>query len=157
MQILRSYRALYVATFALAALSTRAADTTTQTPPPPAASPQTISNLTAMVRQAEADAAAKEEAEKKAAKGKFSQATTNTLAAKEPATKAKAEKAKSGQATTNAPVVKKGVMVKPIEGPPLPISADKDQRLQELLKRYKADQLTPEQYQTERAKILAEP
>ena len=177
MQILRCYRALCVATFALAALSTRADDTTTQAPPPTAASPQTISNLTAIVRQAEADAAAKEEAEKKADKSKFSQATTNTPAVKEPATKAeaeakkkadakarkeaeakaKAEKGKSGQATTTAPVVKKGIMVKPIEGPPLPISADKDQRLQELLKRYKADQLTPEQYQTERAKILAEP
>lgn len=172
MQILRCYRALCVATFALAALTMRADNFTTQAPPPTAASPETISNLTAIVRQAEADAAAKEVAEK----GKLSQATTNAPAAKESAkaeaeakkkadakarkeaeAKAKAEKGNSGQAMTIAPVVKKGGMVKPIEAPPLPISADKDQRLQELLKRYKADQLTPEQYQTERAKILAEP
>jgi hypothetical protein len=45
----------------------------------------------------------------------------------------------------------------PLEGPPLPISSQKEQRLYELLQRYKADQVTPEQYQTERAKILAGP
>jgi hypothetical protein len=45
----------------------------------------------------------------------------------------------------------------PVEGPPLPISAAKDQRLQELLRRYKADEITPEQYHQQRAKILAEP
>ncbi|HTL17706.1 MAG TPA: hypothetical protein VL793_10740, partial [Patescibacteria group bacterium] len=45
----------------------------------------------------------------------------------------------------------------PLEGPPLPISSEKHQRLNELLQRYKADQVTPEQYQAERAKILAGP
>ena len=45
----------------------------------------------------------------------------------------------------------------PLEGPPLPISADKHARLDELLQRYKQDQVTPEQYQVERAKILAGP
>jgi 2-oxoglutarate dehydrogenase E2 component (dihydrolipoamide succinyltransferase) len=45
----------------------------------------------------------------------------------------------------------------PLEGPPLPISSEKQQQLRELLQRYKADQVTPEQYQTERAKILAAP
>jgi hypothetical protein len=44
----------------------------------------------------------------------------------------------------------------PLSAPPLPISAAKDQQLQALLQRYKADQITPEQYQAERAKILAE-
>jgi hypothetical protein len=43
----------------------------------------------------------------------------------------------------------------PLEGPALPISADKVQRLHALLDQYKADQISPEQYQTERAKILA--
>lgn len=41
--------------------------------------------------------------------------------------------------------------------PPLPISADKEQRLQDLLVKYRADQITPEQYHTQRAAILAEP
>jgi hypothetical protein len=45
----------------------------------------------------------------------------------------------------------------PLEGPALPISSEKQQRLGELLQRYKADQVTPEQYQVERAKILAGP
>jgi hypothetical protein len=39
--------------------------------------------------------------------------------------------------------------------PPLPISEEKHQKLQELLTRYKADQITPEEYQKERAAILA--
>jgi hypothetical protein len=43
----------------------------------------------------------------------------------------------------------------PLEGPALPISADKVQRLHALLDQYKADQISPEQYQTERARILA--
>jgi hypothetical protein len=46
---------------------------------------------------------------------------------------------------------------KPLEGPPPPVSADKQQRLHELLGRYQADQLTPEQYHQERAKILESP
>ena len=45
----------------------------------------------------------------------------------------------------------------PLEGPPLPISSTKQHALYELLQRYKADQVTPEQYQAERAKILAGP
>jgi hypothetical protein len=45
----------------------------------------------------------------------------------------------------------------PLEGPPLPISSEKHERLNGLLQRYRADQLTPEQYQAERAKILAGP
>jgi hypothetical protein len=42
----------------------------------------------------------------------------------------------------------------PMDAPPLPISADKKQRLDVLLSRYRADQITPDQYQAERAKIL---
>lgn len=39
--------------------------------------------------------------------------------------------------------------------PALPISEDKQQKLQELLGKYKADQITPEEYQKQRAAILA--
>jgi len=46
---------------------------------------------------------------------------------------------------------------RPIEGPALNISADKQQRLAELLRRYQADEVTPAQYHEERAKILAQP
>jgi len=45
---------------------------------------------------------------------------------------------------------------KPLPAPELPISTDKQQRLAVLLQRYKADQITPEQYHAERAKILNE-
>jgi hypothetical protein len=41
--------------------------------------------------------------------------------------------------------------------PPLPISADKQAQLEQLLSRYKADEITPAQYQEERTKILAQP
>jgi hypothetical protein len=40
-------------------------------------------------------------------------------------------------------------------GPPPPVSAEKVQKLDALLQQYKADQITPEQYHEERAKILA--
>lgn len=43
-----------------------------------------------------------------------------------------------------------------LQGPALPISPAKHQRLDDLLQRYKADQITPEQYQAERARILSE-
>jgi hypothetical protein len=48
-------------------------------------------------------------------------------------------------------------VVKPMETPALPISATKEERLQALLEKYKADQITPEEYHTERAKIIGEP
>jgi hypothetical protein len=51
----------------------------------------------------------------------------------------------------------KVLVLQPILAPPLPISAAKEAQLQGLLQRYKTDQITPEQYHTERAKILAEP
>jgi hypothetical protein len=45
----------------------------------------------------------------------------------------------------------------PLQGPAPPVSADKEQRLHALLLQYQADQLTPQQYHEQRAKILAEP
>jgi hypothetical protein len=45
----------------------------------------------------------------------------------------------------------------PLQGPPPAVAADKEQRLQELLRKYRADQITPEDYHQQRAKILAEP
>jgi hypothetical protein len=45
----------------------------------------------------------------------------------------------------------------PMPTPPSALSNTKDARLAELLRRYRADEITPEQYHRERAKILAEP
>jgi len=45
----------------------------------------------------------------------------------------------------------------PITAPPLPITAQQETELQGLLMRYEANQISPEEYQKERAKILAKP
>jgi hypothetical protein len=47
--------------------------------------------------------------------------------------------------------------LQPIVAPSLPISPDKQAQLQALLAKYMANAITPGQYQTERAKILADP
>jgi hypothetical protein len=77
------------------------------------------------------------------------------------------------QATANQPVTAQTWITKPAHkqsaGKPSPavfqpltepatgLAASKEERLLELLQRYKADAITPEQYHAERAKILAEP
>jgi hypothetical protein len=43
----------------------------------------------------------------------------------------------------------------PVTAPSLPISESQQQQLQALLQQYVANQITPAQYQAERAKILA--
>jgi hypothetical protein len=45
----------------------------------------------------------------------------------------------------------------PIPAPASPISGSKESRLADLLRQYKADEITPEQYHKQRVKILAEP
>jgi outer membrane biosynthesis protein TonB len=47
--------------------------------------------------------------------------------------------------------------LQPIVAPPLPISMTKEEQLQALLEKYKADQITPQEYFKQRAAILAEP
>jgi hypothetical protein len=44
-----------------------------------------------------------------------------------------------------------------LQAPPAVVSADKQQRLDDLLRKYRSDQLTPEEYHQQRAKILGEP
>jgi len=61
----------------------------------------------------------------------------------------------STSATTN--YIGQELGMKQLAGPALPISATKVERLQALLDKYKADQLTPEEYHQQRAAILAEP
>jgi hypothetical protein len=51
----------------------------------------------------------------------------------------------------------KDLGLKPIDVPPPPISADKQARLQALLVKYMADQISPEEYHKQRAEIIAEP
>jgi hypothetical protein len=51
----------------------------------------------------------------------------------------------------------KGLGLKPIEAPALPISAAQEAQLQALLAKYKANQITPGEYHKQRAEILAQP
>jgi hypothetical protein len=72
--------------------------------------------------------------------------------ASKPEVKPTAEKAtKSPAAVKNAPAFP------PIQAPPPTVSADKQQRLADLLRKYKAEELTPEEYHQQRAKIMSEP
>jgi hypothetical protein len=73
---------------------------------------------------------------------------TNTIAAQPPA---KPTKPVSAKKTGNA------LGLQPIIAPPLPISMTKEEQLQALLDKYKADQITPEEYFKQREAILAEP
>ena len=43
----------------------------------------------------------------------------------------------------------------PLPAPPVTISTEKQMQLSMLLRKYKADKITPDEYQAERAKILA--
>jgi hypothetical protein len=47
--------------------------------------------------------------------------------------------------------------LKPIAAPSSPISAEKQGQLDTLLAKYKADQITPDEYHRQRAAILAQP
>jgi len=51
----------------------------------------------------------------------------------------------------------KSLGFQPIEPPPLPYSAKKQSELDALLVKYQADEISSEEYQKQRADILAEP
>jgi len=77
-----------------------------------------------------------------------------TVPAKPKATTAKP--ADTSLKTAEGEAMKQAASV-PVFNSDLPISADKQQRLNALLEQYKADKVTPQQYHEQRAKILAEP
>jgi hypothetical protein len=100
-------------------------------------------------RKAAAELKAKKKAERKAAEQAQAKAKADKTAAKEVAAKA--------PQTNAVPNIVKEPVMQPIVAPPLPISADKQAKLNALLVKYMANAITAGQYQTERAKILAEP
>jgi hypothetical protein len=91
-------------------------------------------------KQAQKDAKARQEAEKRPAQ----------TAKAPPQTAAVEAKPSAKMAIPALPTFA------PMEPPPLPISADKQRQLAELLEQYKADKVTPDEYQRQRAKILSE-
>ena len=75
-------------------------------------------------------------------------------------TEADEAKARAAREAAEAKAVKPPTVAhnfEPLPAPPSSIPPAKEARLADLLKKYKADEITPEQYHTERAKILAEP
>jgi hypothetical protein len=70
-------------------------------------------------------------------------------------TEHKKQKSKEPKVARKAPEPRPMYALPP--GPPPPVSTEKVQKLNALLEQYKADQITPEQYHEQRAKILAGP
>ena len=122
--------------------------------------------------QKKAAAQAKADAQKAAAAEQKQKRTAQTAEAPKKAApttaEAKAQKSakiKTGKKTTaqKAPPAKpevtaypgKALGFNPIEPPPPPVSAEKQAALHALLTRYMANEVTPDQYQAERKKILA--
>lgn len=62
----------------------------------------------------------------------------------------------SAKVSATTPETGVPVMSPPMYDPNLPLSAEKQQRLNTLLEKYMADQVTPQEYHEQRAKILAE-
>lgn len=77
--------------------------------------------------------------------------------AEKAATKASQMAAKSVEAPAPVVISGKNPGLNPIPAPTLPIPATKQEKLQSLLEKYKADQISPEEYHQQRASILAEP
>ena len=94
--------------------------------------------------------------DKAAAKAKAAEERLAKVEAEDARKKAKPKKVKPEPAEKTASV-KGAPAFTPMEPPASPVSSDKATRLAELLRKYKADEITPEEYHQQRAKILAEP
>jgi hypothetical protein len=81
------------------------------------------------------------------------EATSNEVKPESRAVRAPAQA--STTPANRAPVTK--TKLPPLPAPPSPVSASKEQQLQNLLQQYTSDQISPEQYHQQRAKILSEP
>jgi len=73
-----------------------------------------------------------------------------------PAAKGTQAPASPAPAAPKPKAVKTAQPFPPIAGPPPTVSGDKQQRLAELLRKYRADEITPEEYHQQRAKIMSE-
>ena len=102
-------------------------------------------------RKAAAELKAKKKADKKAAEEAKARADKAAEEAQAP------EITNTPQINAAPGIVVREPVMQPIVSPPVPISTDKQARLQALLAKYEADLITAGQYQTERTTILAEP
>jgi hypothetical protein len=141
-----------------ALLPLRAAEPAAQPPPAPAAQPPADSESITKAREALRQKMKELEAQPTAATNAPASAGTNTAPAKAKSTASKSEAKPAVEKAPKKPAaVKNAPVFPPIQGPASPVSADKQQRLAELLRKYKADELTPEEYHVQRAKIMGEP
>jgi hypothetical protein len=92
------------------------------------------------------------QASARAALEKMFQSPTNS-----PVNAATTSKTAAVAAPVSAKPAGKKAGAQPMTGPPLPISAAKQAQLEVLLDLYKADRITPADYQKQRAVILAAP
>jgi hypothetical protein len=111
--------------------------------------------------QAAAAASAKADADKKSAAEQAALAAASQAQANQAAAEAKPVAPPAvvppPVPTGDANYAGKDIGMKPMEAPALPISASKEDQLQALLAKYKADQISPEEYHQQRAAILAQP
>lgn len=109
---------------------------------PPRADPETIEKAREAMRQKMQETAV---AEAEAAKA---------VNATKPVAEAEPKSAKpKAKVETKSPASE----LKPLEGPASPLPASKEAQLAELLQLYKAEKVTPQEYHTQRAKILSGP
>ncbi len=141
----------------MTALPLCADDNATQSTPPAAKSQKTPADQTTIKKQAEANVPAREEASPQPTAETEANKAADAPAQEQAQTTVVTKQGKPEKSAKKAEARKKPAAFKPIELPPLPISTEKAQRLTELLQKYKADEISPDQYQTERARILAEP
>ncbi len=90
-----------------------------------------------------------------AAQAALNAAKTNNVVTGAPAPFASGMGAGEQEQANVDEITAKALGVQPIQPPPPPVSAEQQEQLQELLQRYDANQITPEEYQAERAKIMA--
>lgn len=138
-----------------------AREATTQPAVTTPAAPETVPGESVAERRARQRAEAEEhrrlaaeERERKAAEA----ATAKTRAQEEK----RAEAAARAEAEKQAATAKAKPRIEtsefaPMVPPPSTLSGTKESRLAELTRRYKADEITPEEYHKERARIIAEP
>ena len=109
-------------------------------------------------KETKADAqkvAAAEQEQKRAAQAAV-EAKANKEAKKKPSDKSTAKEAQPAKPVATV-YPGKALGFNPIEAPPPPVSAEQEAALRALLARYMANEVTPDQYQAERKKILAGP
>lgn len=90
-----------------------------------------------------------------AAQAALSASQTNVVVTGAPITSPPSKSSEQAPAANVNDSTAKQLGLNPIQAPPPPVSAQQQEQLNELLQRYEADQISPEQYQAGRAKILA--